>query len=54
MTNISTPAVSTIHKSALPDEGHVSAAIADVIAERTGHLFGLMRWALPLPISSAD
>ncbi|WP_395400646.1 thiamine pyrophosphate-binding protein [Arthrobacter sp. UC242_113] len=26
----------------LPDEGHVSAAVADVLAERAGHLFGLM------------
>ncbi len=26
----------------LPDEGHVSAAVADVVAERAGHLFGLM------------
>ncbi|WRH26576.1 thiamine pyrophosphate-binding protein [Arthrobacter sp. JZ12] len=26
----------------LPDEGHVSAAVADVIAQRTSHLFGLM------------
>ncbi len=42
MTNTIAPAASTIHKPAFPDEGHVSAAIADVIAERTGHLFGLM------------
>ena len=28
--------------AALPDEGHVSAAVADVLAERAGHLFGLM------------
>lgn len=27
---------------ALPDEGHVSAIVADVVAERAGHLFGLM------------
>ena len=27
---------------ALPDEGHVSAMVADVVAERSGHLFGLM------------
>jgi thiamine pyrophosphate-dependent acetolactate synthase large subunit-like protein len=27
---------------ALPDEGHVSAVVADVLAERAGHLFGLM------------
>lgn len=26
----------------LPDEGHVAAVIADVVAERAGHLFGLM------------
>ncbi|GAB3537758.1 thiamine pyrophosphate-binding protein [Arthrobacter tecti] len=26
----------------LPDEGHVSAAVADVVADRAGHLFGLM------------
>ena len=28
--------------AALPDEGHVSAVVADVVAERAGHLFGLM------------
>jgi thiamine pyrophosphate-dependent acetolactate synthase large subunit-like protein len=28
--------------TALPDEGHVSAAVADVLATRAGHLFGLM------------
>ncbi|MFJ4029061.1 thiamine pyrophosphate-binding protein [Paenarthrobacter sp. NPDC089989] len=26
----------------LPDEGNVAAAVADVVAERAGHLFGLM------------
>jgi thiamine pyrophosphate-dependent acetolactate synthase large subunit-like protein len=28
--------------AALPDEGHVAAIVADVVAERAGHLFGLM------------
>lgn len=27
---------------AVPDEGHVSTVVADVLAERAGHLFGLM------------
>jgi thiamine pyrophosphate-dependent acetolactate synthase large subunit-like protein len=41
MTTTSTE-VSTGQASALPDEGHVSAIVADVVAERAGHLFGLM------------
>ena len=41
MTTTSTE-VPTGEASALPDEGHVSAIVADVVAERAGHLFGLM------------
>ncbi|MHA7207913.1 thiamine pyrophosphate-binding protein [Arthrobacter sp. MDT1-65] len=33
---------SVVKNPLLPDEGHVSASIADVVAERAGHLFGLM------------
>ncbi|WP_353710830.1 thiamine pyrophosphate-binding protein [Arthrobacter sp. K5] len=39
---ISRPASPGPAGQALPDEGHVSAAVADVLAERAGHLFGLM------------
>jgi thiamine pyrophosphate-dependent acetolactate synthase large subunit-like protein len=42
MTSTSTPVLSASQTPALPDEGHVSAAVADVVAERAGHLFGLM------------
>ncbi|SFT80530.1 thiamine pyrophosphate-binding protein [Arthrobacter sp. ov118] len=41
MTSTSTE-VLTDEGSALPDEGHVAATVADVVAERAGHLFGLM------------
>ncbi|GAB3262581.1 thiamine pyrophosphate-binding protein [Arthrobacter pigmenti] len=41
MTNGSTQ-ITTTASPILPDEGHVSAAVADVIAERAGHLFGLL------------
>lgn len=42
MTSASTDDQPTSESSRLPDEGHVSAAVADVVAERAGHLFGLM------------
>ncbi|MFF2031026.1 thiamine pyrophosphate-binding protein [Arthrobacter sp. NPDC058192] len=41
MTTTSTE-IPTGEASALPDEGHVSAIVADVVAERAAHLFGLM------------
>ena len=41
MTCTSTEVPST-RATRLPDEGHVAAIVADVLAERAGHLFGLM------------
>ncbi|WP_087872508.1 thiamine pyrophosphate-binding protein, partial [Arthrobacter globiformis] len=41
MTSTSTDVLST-GATRLPDEGHVAAIVADVVAERAGHLFGLM------------
>jgi acetolactate synthase-1/2/3 large subunit len=41
MTTTSTE-ICAASSHALPDEGHVSAIIADAVAERAGHLFGLM------------
>ncbi|WP_104182073.1 thiamine pyrophosphate-binding protein [Arthrobacter sp. B0490] len=41
MTTASTEDRSTAD-DALPDEGHVSAIVADAVAERADHLFGLM------------
>ena len=41
MTSTSTDLLST-GATRLPDEGHVAAIVADVVAERAGHLFGLM------------
>ena len=41
MTSTSTEVPST-GATRLPDEGHVAAIVADVVAERAGHLFGLM------------
>lgn len=40
MTSTSTDVA--VDMPALPDEGHVSAIVADVVAERASHLFGLM------------
>ncbi|HKS01786.1 MAG TPA: thiamine pyrophosphate-binding protein [Arthrobacter sp.] len=34
--------VPRIGATRLPDEGHMAAIVADVVAERAGHLFGLM------------
>ena len=42
MTSASTQDQPTGTTPMLPDEGHVSAAVADAVAERAGHLFGLM------------
>ena len=42
MTTASTQDQPTGDTPMLPDEGHVSAAVADAVAERAGHLFGLM------------
>lgn len=42
MTSASAHDQPTGETSKLPDEGHVSAAVADAVAERAGHLFGLM------------
>lgn len=42
MTSTSTKVLNHGKVPALPDEGHVSAIVADVVAERAGHLFGLM------------
>jgi thiamine pyrophosphate-dependent acetolactate synthase large subunit-like protein len=42
MTSTNAPVLSATKTPTLPDEGHVSAAVADVVAERAGHLFGLM------------
>ncbi|WP_309070210.1 thiamine pyrophosphate-binding protein [Arthrobacter sp.] len=42
MTSASTHVPPTAGAQKLPDEGHVSAAVADAVAERAGHLFGLM------------
>lgn len=39
MTSTDVPATGA---SPLPDEGNVAAIVADVVAERAGHLFGLM------------
>jgi len=41
MTSTSTEVLPS-QASALPDEGHVAAIVADVVAERAAHLFGLM------------
>lgn len=41
MTNAG-PEVPGGNKPDLPDEGNVAAVVADVVAERAGHLFGLM------------
>ncbi|MFC9335428.1 thiamine pyrophosphate-binding protein [Arthrobacter sp. NPDC057009] len=41
MTSTSTEDL-TVGETRLPDEGHVAAIVADVVAERAGHLFGLM------------
>ena len=42
MTSTSTQLPAGGNATALPDDGHVSAIVADVVAERAGHLFGLM------------
>lgn len=42
MTTASTQDQPNGEAAMLPDEGHVSAAVADAVAERAGHLFGLM------------
>ncbi|SDM12619.1 thiamine pyrophosphate-binding protein [Arthrobacter sp. ok362] len=42
MTSTSTQVPPGGKASPLPDEGHVAAIVADVVAERAGHLFGLM------------
>lgn len=43
MTSTTAPVLTTTSQTpVLPDEGHVSAAVADVVAGRAGHLFGLM------------
>jgi thiamine pyrophosphate-dependent acetolactate synthase large subunit-like protein len=42
MTSTNAPVLSATKTFTLPDGGHVSAAVADVVAERAGHLFGLM------------
>lgn len=42
MTTASTQDQANGKASMFPDEGHVSAAVADAVAERAGHLFGLM------------
>ncbi|WP_104139538.1 thiamine pyrophosphate-binding protein [Arthrobacter sp. ZGTC131] len=42
MTSTSTELVADGKAPVLPDEGHVSAIVADVVAERARHLFGLM------------
>ncbi|SDL05955.1 thiamine pyrophosphate-binding protein [Arthrobacter sp. ok362] len=41
MTSTSTEAI-LADRPRLPDEGHVAAAVADVVAQRAAHLFGLM------------
>ena len=42
MTSTSTQLPAGGKAAALPDDGHVSAIVADVVAVRAGHLFGLM------------
>jgi TPP-dependent trihydroxycyclohexane-1,2-dione (THcHDO) dehydratase len=42
MTSASTHLIADGIAPALPDEGHVSAIVADAVALRAGHLFGLM------------
>ena len=42
MTTTSTHPLSADPAPTLPDEGHVAAIVADVVADRAGHLFGLM------------
>ncbi|OUM39428.1 thiamine pyrophosphate-binding protein [Arthrobacter sedimenti] len=42
MTTASADIRPAVDSYALPDEGHVSAIVADAVAERAGHLFGLM------------
>lgn len=42
MTSTSTQVPPGDKASPHPDEGHVAAIVADVVAERAGHLFGLM------------
>ncbi|MDR6557565.1 thiamine pyrophosphate-dependent acetolactate synthase large subunit-like protein [Arthrobacter pascens] len=42
MTSTSTQLPAGGNATALPDDSHVSAIVADVVAERAGHLFGLM------------
>jgi thiamine pyrophosphate-dependent acetolactate synthase large subunit-like protein len=42
MTSTSTEVPATGKATGLPDEGNVAAIVADVVAERAGHLFGLM------------
>lgn len=42
MTSTSTDLLPGDQASTLPDEGHVSAIVADVVAERAGHMFGIL------------
>jgi thiamine pyrophosphate-dependent acetolactate synthase large subunit-like protein len=42
MTSTSTGVLPGVQAPTFPDAGHVSAIVADVVAERAGHLFGLM------------